>query len=264
MADPSVRRQLLGALKGPGRGPSKLRQQNSVAQRSRPAASPNGPSTFPGFVPEYIRPLFARAKGAVPGWGRRSQAIPGRTFRVKTDDDASKMFPHKQTGRPSACAGIHSRARARRVSRGMAGRGSCLARPTAERARFGPPHSNESWARTMSLGRRVKGPDFVIGPATILDAGSGSPRPKPRDRSHDRRPATRRIADWGRLWKRGVLNAFQRANPWGWSVHMGRGHRLFGTSLARRHGGSWPGRAPSDAGRKNSETAYCALGQCDL
>ena len=68
------------------RGGLRLRQQPPRAGRRRPA-SPT-PSRFPGFVPEYIRPLFCEGKGPF-----RWAALSGDPADIAaTDDLALEMF----------------------------------------------------------------------------------------------------------------------------------------------------------------------------
>ena len=66
------------ALQARGRGRVRLRQQPARPGR-RPPRDDATPSTFPGFVPAFIRPLFCRGAGPVPLGGALGR--PGRHRR---------------------------------------------------------------------------------------------------------------------------------------------------------------------------------------
>ena len=108
------------ALQAARRGHVRLRQQHPRAGAAR-RASPT-PSTFPGFVPEYIRPLFCEGKGPF-----RWAALSGDPADIAATDDARARDvrrrrsalpldpPGARARRVPGTAGAHLLARLRRA-----------------------------------------------------------------------------------------------------------------------------------------------------
>jgi urocanate hydratase len=152
---------------------------------------------IPGFVPEYIRPLFCEGKGPF-----RWAALSGDPDDIRvTDDAALEMFPHDD----ALVRWIHL-ARERVAFQGLPARILWLG--YGERARFG--------LRINELVRngRIKAP-IVIG-RDHLDTGSVA---SPNRETEGMRDGSDAIADWP------VLNALLNAScgaTWV-SVHHGGG-----------------------------------------
>ena len=151
----------------------------TTSARRRSTAASRTPSTFPGFVPEYIRPLFCEGKGPFR-WAALS-GDPATSTRPTTL--ALEMFSARRGAVPLDSA----RARARRVP-GTAG-AHLLAR--LRRARAVRPAINDLVRRGV-----VKAP-IVIG-RDHLDAGSVASPNRETEAMNDGSDA---IADWP------VLNA---------------------------------------------------------
>src|SRR5207344_611908 len=152
---------------------------------------------IPGFVPEYIRPLFCEGKGPF-----RWAALSGDPEDIRvTDDAALEMFGHDE----ARVRWIHL-ARERVPFQGLPARILWLG--YGERARFG--------LRINELVRegRIKAP-IVIG-RDHLDAGSVA---SPNRETEAMRDGSDAIADWP------VLNALLSASSGAsWvSVHHGGG-----------------------------------------
>ena len=152
---------------------------------------------IPGFVPEYIRPLFCQGKGPF-----RWAALSGDPEDIRvTDDAALEMFAHDE----ALVRWIHL-ARERIAFQGLPARILWLG--YGERARFG--------LRINELVRegRIKAP-IVIG-RDHLDAGSVA---SPTRETEGMRDGSDAIADWPIL--NALLNASSGAT---WvSVHHGGG-----------------------------------------
>ena len=152
---------------------------------------------IPGFVPEYIRPLFCEGKGPF-----RWAALSGDPEDIRvTDDAAREMFPHD-----AALVRWITLARERVAFQGLPARILWLG--YGERARFG--------LRLNELVRtgRIKAP-IVIG-RDHLDTGSVA---SPYRETEGMRDGSDAIADWPIL--NALLNASSGAT---WvSVHHGGG-----------------------------------------
>ena len=170
----------------------------TTSARRREQAGVANAFDIPGFVPEYIRPLFCEGKGPF-----RWAALSGDPDDIRvTDDAALEMFAHDEALVPLDPAG----ARARRVP-GPAGAhpaGSATASARASAC------ASTSWCATA----RVKAP-IVIG-RDHLDTGSVA---SPNRETEGMRDGSDAIADWP------VLNALLNASSGAtWvSVHHGGG-----------------------------------------
>ncbi|HMC78296.1 MAG TPA: urocanate hydratase [Vicinamibacterales bacterium] len=169
---------------------------NNIRAQARTAGVANA-FDIPGFVPEYIRPLFCRGKGPF-----RWVALSGDADDIRvTDDAALEMF----AGDDALARWIHL-ARERVKFQGLPARILWLG--YGERARFG--------LRLNALVRegRLKAP-IVIG-RDHLDAGSVA---SPNRETEGMRDGSDAIADWPIL--NALLNASSGAT---WvSVHHGGG-----------------------------------------
>ncbi len=92
--------------------------------RKRSAPASRAPSTFPDFVPAFIRPLFCRGSGPF-----RFAALSGDPADIaRCDDELLRLFPERRL----AAALDYARARAHRVSkacpRASAGSATAIAR----------------------------------------------------------------------------------------------------------------------------------------
>jgi urocanate hydratase len=169
---------------------------NNIRAQAQKAGVANA-FEIPGFVPEYIRPLFCEGKGPF-----RWAALSGDPGDIETTDDlALSMF----AGDPALCRWIHM-ARARVAFQGLPARICWLG--YGDRARFG--------LAINDLVRRgaVKAP-IVIG-RDHLDAGSVA---SPNRETEGMRDGSDAIADWP------VLNALLNTScgaTWV-SVHHGGG-----------------------------------------
>jgi urocanate hydratase len=152
---------------------------------------------IPGFVPEYIRPLFCQGKGPF-----RWVALSGDPEDIRiTDDAALEMFGHDE-----ALARWIRLARERVAFQGLPARILWLG--YGERARFGLR------VNALVRDRRLKAP-IVIG-RDHLDAGSVA---SPNRETEGMRDGSDAIADWPIL--NALLNASSGAT---WvSVHHGGG-----------------------------------------
>ena len=196
-----------GAAEG-GRGDVRLRQQHPHAGRRRRAWS--DAFDIPGFVPEYIRPLFCEGRGPF-----RWVALSGDPEDIyRTDRLALELFPHNET-----------------LARWM---------PLARAAH---PLSGAAGAHLLAGLRRARGVRRGHEPAGALGRIEGAHRDRarpsgrgigglalPRDRRHARR-----------LGRHRRLAAAQRAGQHRGGRVVGfhpqrrrRGHRLL---AACRHGG---------------------------
>src|SRR5206468_680644 len=169
---------------------------NNIRAQARAAGVANA-FDIPGFVPEYIRPLFCRGKGPF-----RWVALSGDPDDIRvTDEAALQMF-----GDDEALARWIHLARERVAFQGLPARILWLG--YGERARFG--------LRLNALVRegRLKAP-IVIG-RDHLDAGSVA---SPNRETEGMRDGSDAIADWP------ILNALLNAsNGATWvSVHHGGG-----------------------------------------
>ena len=169
---------------------------NNIRAQARAAGVANA-FDLPGFVPEYIRPLFCQGKGPF-----RWAALSGDPDDIRiTDDAALEMFGHDA----ALVRWIHL-ARERVAFQGLPARILWLG--LGERARFG--------LRLNALVRegRVKAP-IVIG-RDHLDTGSVA---SPNRETEGMRDGSDAIADWPIL--NALLNASSGAT---WvSVHHGGG-----------------------------------------
>jgi urocanate hydratase len=169
---------------------------NNIRAQARQAGVENA-FDIPGFVPEYIRPLFCEGKGPF-----RWAALSGDPDDIRvTDEAALEMFPHNE----ALVRWIHL-ARERVAFQGLPARILWLG--YGERARFG--------LRINELVRagRIKAP-IVIG-RDHLDTGSVA---SPNRETEGMLDGSDAIADWP------VLNALLNAsNGATWvSVHHGGG-----------------------------------------
>ena len=176
---------------------------NNLRAQARTAGVDNA-FDIPGFVPEYIRPLFCEGKGPF-----RWAALSGDPEDIRvTDEAALEMFPDNE----ALVRWIH-RARERVAFQGLPARILWLG--YGERARFG--------LRINQLVREgaLKAP-IVIG-RDHLDSGSVA---SPNRETEGMRDGSDAIADWP------VLNALLNASSGAtWvSVHHGGGTGI-GTSL---------------------------------
>jgi urocanate hydratase len=169
---------------------------NNIRAQAKDAGVANA-FDIPGFVPEYIRPLFCEGKGPF-----RWAALSGDPEDIRiTDEAALEMFPHNE----SLVRWI-SLARDRIAFQGLPARILWLG--YGERARFG--------LRINELVRegRIKAP-IVIG-RDHLDTGSVA---SPNRETEGMRDGSDAIADWPIL--NALLNASSGAT---WvSVHHGGG-----------------------------------------
>jgi urocanate hydratase len=169
---------------------------NNIRAQARQAGVANA-FDIPGFVPEYIRPLFCEGRGPF-----RWAALSGDPEDIRvTDDAALEMFGHNQ----SLVRWIHL-ARERVAFQGLPARILWLG--YGERARFGL-RINE-----LVRERRLKAP-IVIG-RDHLDTGSVA---SPNRETEGMMDGSDAIADWP------VLNALLNASSGAtWvSVHHGGG-----------------------------------------
>jgi len=192
-----------GMLALKARGAVTFDYGNNIRAQAREAGVANA-FDIPGFVPEYIRPLFCEGKGPF-----RWAALSGDPDDIRvTDEAALEMFPHNE----ALVRWIHL-ARERVAFQGLPARILWLG--YGERARFG--------LRLNELVRdgRVKAP-IVIG-RDHLDAGSVA---SPNRETEGMMDGSDAIADWP------VLNALLNASSGAtWvSVHHGGGTGI-GTSL---------------------------------
>jgi urocanate hydratase len=169
---------------------------NNLRAQARQAGVANA-FDIPGFVPEYIRPLFCEGKGPF-----RWVALSGDPQDIRVADEAAlEMFPHNQ----ALVRWLHL-ARERVAFQGLPARILWLG--YGERARFG--------LRLNELVRegRISAP-IVIG-RDHLDAGSVA---SPNRETEGMRDGSDAIADWP------VLNALLNASSGAtWvSVHHGGG-----------------------------------------
>ena len=192
---PTHVRAMLDAA-GARRGDVRLRQQHPRAGRSRPASS--DAFDIPGFVPEYVRPLFCEGKGPF-----RWAALSGDPGGHSRDRSARARDVRARRARSAAGFGM---ARERVAFQGLPARIFWLG--YGERARFG--------LALNDLVRRgvVKAP-IVIG-RDHLDTGSVA---SPNRETEGMRDGSDAIADWP------VLNALLNTSSGAtWvSVHHGGG-----------------------------------------
>jgi len=169
---------------------------NNIRAQARAAGVANA-FDIPGFVPEYIRPLFCRGKGPF-----RWVALSGDPDDIRvTDEAAVEMF-----GADEALVRWIQLARERVAFQGLPARILWLG--YGERARFGLR------LNALVRERRVKAP-IVIG-RDHLDAGSVA---SPNRETEAMRDGSDAIADWPIL--NALLNASSGAT---WvSVHHGGG-----------------------------------------
>ena len=179
----------------------------SARRRSRPAST--NAFDIPGFVPEYIRPLFCEGKGPF-----RWAALSGDPDDIRvTDEAALEMFADDEALVPLDPPG----ARARRVP-GAAG-AHLLARLRRARAvRTADQRAGARRARQGADRHRPRSPRHRIGRVA-----------EPRDRRHARRQRRdRRLADPERAAQRVERRHLGVGPP-----RRRRRHRLL---AARRHG----------------------------
>ena len=189
--------------------PSSSTTATTSASRRSSAASTNA-FDFPGFVPAYIRPMFARGKGPF-----RWVALSGDPEDIfRTDRLACELFPDERAARALARSWRVKKSSSRACPRASAGSATASAR---------------AWACAINeLVRRgkLKAP-IVIG-RDHLDAGSVASPNRETERMRDGSDA---IADWP------ILNALvNTAAGASWiSVHHGGGVGI-GYSLHAGHG----------------------------
>ena len=197
----------------------------SARRRCRPASS--DAFDIPGFVPEYIRPLFCEGKGPF-----RWAALSGDPDDIRvTDDAALEMFadddgavpldpPGARARRVPGTAGAHLLARLRRaravrpaVQRAGArrrGQGADRHRPRSSRHRIGrvAQPRDRRHARRQRRDRRLADPQRAAQRVGRRHLGVGPPR---RRRRH-RLLAARRHGDRRRRHARGGRAARARAD----------------------------------------------------
>ena len=176
---------------------------NNLRAQARTAGVGNA-FDIPGFVPEYIRPLFCEGKGPF-----RWAALSGDPEDIRvTDEAALEMFPHNE----ALVRWIHL-ARERVAFQGLPARILWLG--YGERARFG--------LRINELVREGKLQAPIVIGRDHLDAGSVA---SPNRETEGMLDGSDAIADWP------VLNALLNASSGAtWvSVHHGGGTGI-GTSL---------------------------------
>ena len=174
---------------------------------------------IPGFVPEYIRPLFCEGKGPF-----RWAALSGDPDDIRvTDDAALELFPHDE-----ALAPLDSRWRAS-ASRSRGCRRASAGSATASARRFGL-RINE-----LVRERRDQGADRDRPRSSRHRIGRVA---EPRDRRHARRQRRdRRLADPERAAQRVERRDLGVGPP-----RRRRRHRLL---AARRHGDRRRRHAPT-------------------
>ena len=191
---------------------------NNIRAQARAGRRRRTRSTFPGFVPEYIRPLFCEGKGPF-----RWAALSGDPEDIRvTDDAALEMFAHDEAlvpldppgaraRRVPGTAGAHLLARLRRARALRAADQRAGARRTRQGADRDRPRSSRH-----RLGRLAQ----------------------PRDRRHARRQRRdRRLADPQRAAQRVERRHLGVGPP-----RRRRRHRLL---AARRHGDRRRRHAPT-------------------
>jgi len=192
----SMARHVEAMLALKSRGAITFDYGNNIRAQARSAGVPNA-FDIPGFVPEYVRPLFCEGQGPF-----RWVALSGDPDDIRvTDDAALEMFADN----PALCRWIRM-ARERVTFQGLPARICWLG--YGDRARFGLK-LNE-----LVRSGRVRAP-IVIG-RDHLDAGSVA---SPNRETEGMRDGSDAIADWP------ILNALVNASAGAtWvSVHHGGG-----------------------------------------
>ena len=181
---------------GARRGDVRLRQQHPRAGRRRPASPTR--STFPGFVPEYIRPLFCEGKGPF-----RWAALSGDPADIHATDRArARDVRRRRAAVPLDPAGQRAR--------GVPGTAGAHLLARLRRAR-----AVSAWRSTIWCAAARSSAPIVIG-RDHLDTGSVA---SPNRETEGMRDGSDAIADWPIL--NALLNTSSGAT---WvSVHHGGG-----------------------------------------